>query len=62
MLNHDPGRRCLGGWRHTAGSGSQTDETANGMSHYTMAARSDSSLDSYFSQLEAGFSDRARIC
>lgn len=31
------------------------------MSHYTMAARSDLSLDSYFSQLEVGFADLAKI-
>jgi hypothetical protein len=33
----------------------------NGMSHYTMAARSDRTLNSYFSQLEAGFANLARI-
>jgi len=33
----------------------------NGMSYYTMAARSDPSLDSYFGHLERGFSDLARL-
>lgn len=33
----------------------------NGMSHYTMAARSDPSLDRYFAHLERGFADLARL-
>jgi hypothetical protein len=33
----------------------------HGISHYTMAARSDPSLDSYFTQLEEGFADLARL-
>ena len=34
----------------------------NGLSHYTMAARSDPSLDRYFHHLEQGFADLARLC
>jgi hypothetical protein len=34
----------------------------HGLAHYTMAARSDRTLGAYFKQLEAAYSDVARLC